>query len=78
MPLALRPAFFESFKERGIHQVGASAPGTDRCPYHRPQQPDLKQMVRGTFREDLYYRLNVFPIHLPPLRERLEDLPALD
>src|SRR5262249_8998503 len=41
---------------------------------HRP----LEAMVaRGTFRADLFYRLFVFPIEIPPLRERLEDLPAL-
>lgn len=63
---------------RSFERVGSNIPITVDvrviCATHR----DLFSMVKaGTFREDLYYRLNVIPIHLPPLRERADDIPTL-
>ncbi|OGQ94325.1 MAG: hypothetical protein A2284_08550 [Deltaproteobacteria bacterium RIFOXYA12_FULL_61_11] len=65
-------------QERSFERVGGEARIPVRCRIITATNRDLRTMVaRGTFREDLFYRINVVPIELPPLRERLEDLPML-
>ena len=78
MPLALQTRLLRVLQEREIHRVGGVSAISVDVRIIATSNRDLREMVEaGTFREDLYYRLNVFPLHLPPLNQRKEDLGGL-
>jgi len=77
MPRQLQPKLLRALESRRVRRLGGLEEFTIECRIIAAASPLLEHVVAsGEFREDLYYRLNVFSITLPPLRERLEDIEA--
>jgi two-component system, NtrC family, response regulator PilR len=78
LPLAMQAKLLRAIQERCIRPIGATQEETVDVRIVSATHKDLPaEVAAGRFRQDLFYRLNVIDIHIPPLRDRCEDLPAL-
>ena len=78
LPLAMQVKLLRAIQERRVRKVGASAEDPVDVRIVSATHQDLAALVaKGRFRQDLFYRLNVIELRVPPLRDRLEDVPQL-
>ncbi|MGX5571826.1 sigma 54-interacting transcriptional regulator [Bacillus toyonensis] len=78
MPLHLQVKLLRGLQEQEVIPIGSTIPTKINVQIIAATNKSLEKMVEaGTFREDLFYRLNVIPLQVPPLRERMEDVPVL-
>lgn len=77
LPMQIQVKLLHVLQERQAYRIGGTEPFDIKARIISATNKDLKELVKeGRFREDLYYRLNIVPIHIPSLRERRDDIPV--